>query len=97
MSEPVEDYTQALLSIRRRDDNLGGIPSFLALGELTRPQDGPAAAGEAPDGPLARLAVAYLERQLGDRSEATLDDLHAALSVLAAHHFDLPGGAGPPA
>ena len=96
MSEPVEDYTQALLSIRRRDDNLGGIPSFLALGELTGPE--PAAAAPAdPDAPLARLAIAYLERQLGDRPDATLDDLHAALSVLAAHHFDLPGGEGRPA
>ncbi len=80
---PVADYTAALLEVARRDEDLEGIPVFLALDDLT--QEG--AAAEDPGHPLGRLAAEYLDRQLGEREHATLDDLYAVLTVLAAHHF----------
>jgi hypothetical protein len=80
---PVEDYAAALLEVARRDEDLEGIPVFLALDDLT--QEG--AGTEDPGHPLGRLAAEYLDRQLGARDHATLDDLYAVLTVLAAHHF----------
>ncbi len=80
---PVEDYAAALLEVARRDEDLEGIPVFLALDDLTRE----GAATEDPGHPLGVLAADYLARQLGEREHATLDDLYAVLTVLAAHHF----------
>ncbi len=79
---PVDDYTAALLEVARRDEDLDGIPVFLALDDLT--QEG---AAEEEAHPLGRLAAEYLDRQLAGRDAATLDDVYAVLTVLAAHHF----------
>jgi hypothetical protein len=80
---PVEDYTAALLGVARRDEDLEGIPVFLALDDLTRE----GAASEDPGHPLGRVAAEYLDRQLAGREHATLDDVYAVLTVLGAHHF----------
>ncbi len=86
--KPVDDYAAALLGVARRDEDLEGIPVFLALDDLT--QEG---AAEVDAHPLGRVAAEYLDRQLAGRDQATLDDLYAVLTVLAAHHFELDGEA----
>ncbi len=88
MSEEPVAYRAAVLALARREENLEGIPVFLALEDASAPA---AAARRDADGRrLGRLALGYLQEQLAGREEATLDDVALVLAVLGAHHFEAP-------
>lgn len=81
-------YAEALARVAAQDDDLDGIPVFLAL------DDAPpvAAAPAPPPDRLGRLALGYLQEGRDGRAETTLDDVALAFRILGACHFDEPGG-----
>lgn len=88
--EPL-DPTEMEVAVRRlseRDDNLDGIPVFLALEDLAG-TDGAEEDREDPAGRrLGELACIYLERRLGPDGTASLEDIARVLQLLGAEHFD---------
>lgn len=87
MSTAPVDYPEAVRAVAVREDDIEGIPVFLAL------EDEPAVPGpDRPPDALGRLALGYLEAQLAGREEPTLEDVALVLKVLGAEHFDLPDG-----
>lgn len=81
-------YAEAVRAIEARDENLDGIPVFVALEDAGASQPAAAARRDAEAERLARLAKGYLQQQLAGREQATLQDVAMVLRVLGAHHFD---------
>lgn len=82
----------AVRRLSERDDNLDGIPVFLALEDLDDAAQPPQ---DDPEGRrLGELARTYLERRLGPDGTASLEDIAQVLQLLGAEHFD-PGAPSP--